>query len=459
MAEKVICIMNPELAEEVSKIIKTIITNKEDLKGKFTVTSQDEQTKIDGSGILYIVDHDKMLDLENYEKLFGKIVILYHKRLDSKVIKMAMRYSAIGVFDATRFFGNRLEYSEIARFEETVKSYLRKKLKDKLLESKLSKPIDWKLKHEPDFTDKTITLFSDEKIRETIIKAKRIVESLKAYVEKIREVRKSVKLEELLQLELDVMEKRKLITVKEKYDLISESTEQSGIKGAEAILITGPTGSGKTVIARQIARQLYGEEFENFFSRVAVSNISENLVETELFGSFPGAFTGSEYKLGKILSNIGGIVFLDEIGEISPKVQAKLLTYMDDLGFQIEGYSNPRGIKAPVLIIAATNRNLEVEIKDGNFRADLYHRFRYKITVPSISERKPDLRYLISFLLQEGKEKLKSKIQRISIEALEKLESYDYPGNFRELESIIFEAIALAEFDERTCILARDIKI
>ncbi|MDD5683692.1 MAG: sigma 54-interacting transcriptional regulator, partial [Mesotoga sp.] len=194
------------------------------------------------------------------------------------------------------------------------------------------------------------------------------------------------------------------------------------------------------------------------FSRISLVNMGDNLLESELFGSFPGSWTGCSYKVGKMVSMAGGAVFLDEIGEISPAIQAKLLTYLDDMKVLIEGFSDPSGVKVPVLIIAATNRDVRKEMSLGNFRSDFFQRFAYEIHMPSLSERKSDFRYILSHLLQVKKKLLNLSIDEISIAAIEKLEGYEYPGNYRELERVVTAAMMSAKMDGREIVLSRDVQ-
>ncbi|HPE69681.1 MAG TPA: sigma 54-interacting transcriptional regulator, partial [Thermotogota bacterium] len=153
----------------------------------------------------------------------------------------------------------------------------------------------------------------------------------------------------------------------------------------------------------------------------------------------------------------GGVVFLDEIGDVPLSMQPKLLTYLDDMVVQMSGWSDPKEIIAPVIIIAATNRNLKEAVRQGTFREDLYHRFTYRLRLPDLKDRRDDFRFLLSYALQKRNQLEGENIARISIQAIEKLERYDYPGNFRELESVVSRAIARAAIMERTIILAEDI--
>ncbi|OAA23714.1 hypothetical protein DU53_02450 [Kosmotoga sp. DU53] len=453
-----------ELNNVLPEIVNRIIHNKEDLRGRvrFEAVSIDK-FKPSRAECLYITTFETLKKInKNIVNLFGKTIFLYSAKLNTEIVKQAQMLSAVGIFDQSRFYGDRLEYSEIARFEQVLKKHLRKKLSYHLLEQEQCKYIDWKVKYEPEDRNKYISLFSDDRMKEAIAMANRIASNLKGYVETLEKIRDCAEVKKLFKLEISGIESSKtkdITKVEDMYSKITEKTESFGLNNIEAVLITGPTGSGKTLMAKYLANELYGDNFQDYFSKIPIVNLSENLVESELFGSFPGAFTDSRYKIGKLLANAGGVVFIDEIGDISPKIQAKLLTYLDDMRIIIEGYSNPKGVKAPVFIIAATNKDLPKEIEKGNFRADLYHRFKYKISLPSLQERKSDLRYLISFVLQEAVHARKSRVKKISIKAIEKLEDYSFPGNFRELESIIFEAVANADLDQRDCVLERDIKI
>ena len=169
-----------------------------------------------------------------------------------------------------------------------------------------------------------------------------------------------------------------------------------------------------------------------------------NLIESELFGREKGAFTGaSARQMGRFELADGGTIFLDEIGEMPLDLQCKLLRVIQDGEFERLG--SPRTIKVDVRIIAASNRNLEEEIKKGNFREDLYYRLNvFPITIPPLRARKDDIRLLVNFFVAKFNKKIGKRIETIPKEALEALENYDWPGNVRELESVIERATIIS---------------
>ncbi len=230
-----------------------------------------------------------------------------------------------------------------------------------------------------------------------------------------------------------------------------------------AILLEGETGTGKTLIARWLNQRL-SDAGKGHLTQIPMVNVSEELLETELFGSVHGAFTGSVSRPGRLLLSWGQTVFLDEIGDAPPALQAKLLVYLDRFAFQPLGWPYLEPIYSPTYIIAATNKDLQKEIKAGNFRDDLYHRFRYKLKVPPMHQRKSDLRVLIDYVLQDPKLN-KSKgnngkeICGITIEALEKIETHIFRGNFRELEDLASRAVYNAVMNGRDVIEAQDIEL
>jgi len=207
------------------------------------------------------------------------------------------------------------------------------------------------------------------------------------------------------------------------------------------VLIQGESGTGKELLARLI---------HNLSPRsgrpmivVNCAALSENLLESELFGHEKGAFTGaSRRRIGRFEEADGGTLFLDEIGELSARVQVKLLRFLQEREFQRVGGNQT--IRSDVRIISATNRNLQGEVKDETFREDLYYRLNVvTIAVPPLRERREDLSPLIDhflnrFAVENGKE-----IQGISAEARDLLLKYDYPGNVRELENIIERAVVI----------------
>jgi transcriptional regulator with GAF, ATPase, and Fis domain len=164
-------------------------------------------------------------------------------------------------------------------------------------------------------------------------------------------------------------------------------------------------------------------------------------LESDLFGHERGAFTGAQQpKKGKLEIADGGTVFLDEAGDISPEIQAKLLRFLQEREFERVGGLKP--IRVDVRIIAATNRNLEGAVSEGRFREDLYHRLQVvPITLPPLRERKEDISGLIDFFLQRFSLETKKKFTEISADARDKLLVYDWPGNVRELGNVMERAV------------------
>jgi transcriptional regulator with GAF, ATPase, and Fis domain len=165
------------------------------------------------------------------------------------------------------------------------------------------------------------------------------------------------------------------------------------------------------------------------------------LVESELFGRERGAFTGSDARqIGRFELADGGTIFLDEIGEMPLELQSKLLRVIQDGEFERLG--SPRTIKTDVRIIAATNRNLEEEIKCGRFREDLYYRLNvFPITMPPLRQRKEDIPLLVNHFVFKFNHKIGKKIDSISTDTMNILQEYHWPGNVRELESVIERAV------------------
>jgi DNA-binding NtrC family response regulator len=209
------------------------------------------------------------------------------------------------------------------------------------------------------------------------------------------------------------------------------------------ILLLGESGTGKELFARAIHN--WSERKDRPFIAINCVGLSKELLESELFGYEKGAFTGaSQLKRGKIEIANGGTVFLDEIGDISEELQAKLLRFLQEREFERVG--GTQLIRVDVRIIAATNRNLEAAVKEGRFREDLFYRINVvPIVLPPLRGRKEDVPALAQFFLQRFSIESKKSFTEISQEALEALNAYDWPGNVRELANVIERAVVLGQ--------------
>jgi len=213
------------------------------------------------------------------------------------------------------------------------------------------------------------------------------------------------------------------------------------------ILLEGESGVGKEVFAKFIHQ--HSPRVNSAFITINCAAIPKELAESELFGHEKGAFTGAaqKTKLGKFELAEGGTILLDEIGELSLDLQVKLLRVLQEKTFYRLG--GEKEIKVDVRVIAATNRNLEEEVKKNTFREDLYYRLNVaKVTIPPLRERKDDIPILIYSFMKEFEAKFNKKIKGIDQEALEFLQQQYWKGNVRELRNTIERAVLMLEDDE-----------
>ena len=209
------------------------------------------------------------------------------------------------------------------------------------------------------------------------------------------------------------------------------------------VLITGETGTGKELVARAIHTS--SSRKNRAFIKVNCGALAPSLIESELFGHEKGAFTGAgARKLGRFELANGGTIFLDEIGELPLELQVKLLRVIQENEFERLG--GTKTIKADVRIIAATNRNLKVEVENGKFREDLWYRLNvYPITVPPLRQRKEDIPLLVEHFVNGYAKKFGKTITSVSPRALQTFQSHSWPGNVRELANAIERAVIHAK--------------
>jgi two-component system response regulator HydG len=225
--------------------------------------------------------------------------------------------------------------------------------------------------------------------------------------------------------------------MKELFDFLAQ------VAPSEAtVLILGESGTGKELVANAIHHN--SPRTQQPFVKVACAALPETLLESELFGHEKGAFTGAiARREGRFQAAHRGTIFLDEVGEMSPAIQTKLLRVLQEREFEPVGSS--RTVKVDVRVIAATNKDLGKEIKEGRFREDLFYRLNViPIHLPPVRERKEDIPALANHFLSLYREKNKKEIKEISPKALDLLIRHDWPGNIRELENCLERAVIVA---------------
>jgi Nif-specific regulatory protein len=209
------------------------------------------------------------------------------------------------------------------------------------------------------------------------------------------------------------------------------------------VLIRGESGTGKELVAHAIH---YGSpRADRPLIKVSCGALPEALVESELFGYEPGAFTDARaQKKGRFELADGGTLFLDEVGELTPSTQVKLLRALQEREFERLGGVKP--IKVNVRLIAATNKDLEAAVQQGVFREDLYYRLNvFSVYLPPLRERKPDIPLLADHFVEKYAARETKDVRRIATTAIDMLMSYHWPGNVRELENCIERAVLVCE--------------
>jgi sigma-54 dependent transcriptional regulator, flagellar regulatory protein len=208
-----------------------------------------------------------------------------------------------------------------------------------------------------------------------------------------------------------------------------------------SIMIYGESGTGKELVARAI-HQSSARENEAFVA-INCGAIPENLLESELFGHVRGAFTGATSpKVGKFERADGGTIFLDEIGDMSPELQVKLLRVLEER--EVERVGGSKTVKVDVRVIAATHRDLESAVEKGAFRQDLFYRLEViPVTLPALKERTSDIPLLISHFLEIFNREKSRAVTGFSEEAVELMTSYPWPGNVRELRNMVERLVVL----------------
>ena len=224
--------------------------------------------------------------------------------------------------------------------------------------------------------------------------------------------------------------------MREVFDLVEKVADCNS-----TILLNGETGTGKGLVAKAI--HLKSKRKKKPYISINCGAIPENLLESELFGHVRGAFTGAtSSKQGKFELADGGTILLDEIGDMSPDLQVKVLKVLEEGEFEQVG--GAKTIKVDVRIIAATHRDLCEEVQKGNFREDLYYRlYVIPLMLPPLKERKSDIPYLVSYFIEQSNQKNDRQLDEVAEDAMAMMMSYAWPGNVRELKNMVERMVVL----------------
>jgi transcriptional regulator with GAF, ATPase, and Fis domain len=211
------------------------------------------------------------------------------------------------------------------------------------------------------------------------------------------------------------------------------------------VLITGETGTGKELVARAIHKR--SPRSARAFVAVNCAAIPSSLIASELFGHEKGAFTGAlQRRQGRFELADGGTIFLDEVGELPAETQIMLLRVLQEREFERVGGSGT--IRMNVRVIAATNRDLRAAVADGTFRGDLFYRLNvFPLDVPALCERRPDIPLFVEYFIHRYAKRVGKRIHCVSKETSQLLQSYDWPGNIRELQNVIERAVIVCDSD------------
>ena len=222
-----------------------------------------------------------------------------------------------------------------------------------------------------------------------------------------------------------------------------ELLRKIAVSPASTILLTGESGTGKDLAAKVIHYE--SNRADGVFQNITCSALPESLLESELFGHERGAFTDAKHQKPGLLEQAdGGTVFLDEIGEMTPALQAKLLRFLEEKTFRRVGGTTD--LRVDVRVVAATNRNLEEAVQSGRFREDLYYRLRVlPVTLPPLRERTGDVAVLASHFVAQFAREFKKGVWGLTADAVRRLEAHGWPGNVRELKNAVERAVLLAE--------------
>ena len=374
---------------------------------------------------------------ERFRDLFDEAPIAYvHEGLDSRFIRAnrtAMRILGIKPEDVPTTYGKtfapdtpdaqrrmREAFESIGRGTDTSGVVLEMRRKDN------GKPfwIQWWSRPDPSGTY-TRTMFLDITDRVLMEQEKARLEAQNIYLQE--EIRSEHNFVEI------VGNSRSLLAVLQQVDQVAPTDA--------TVLIQGETGTGKELIARAIHDR--SPRRGRPLVKVNCGAISAGLVESELFGHVKGAFTGAlSNRDGRFALANRGTIFLDEVGELPPDTQVKLLRVLQEQEFEPIGSS--KTIKVDVRVIAATNRDLSLMVREGKFRSDLFYRLNvFPVTMPPLRERKEDVPLLTMFFLEKFARKLGRPIAHVAEETMSRLYAYSWPGNIRELQNVIERAVVL----------------
>ena len=279
-----------------------------------------------------------------------------------------------------------------------------------------------------------------------VTERRQIVEDLQKSLAEIAELKDRLQAEtEYLKAEVGLARRSRAITGQsDAIGRVMHQVEQVAPTGAP-VLVQGETGTGKELIAEAIHQQ--SARRERVMVKVNCAALPSGLIESELFGREKGAYTGAMTRqIGRFEVADGSTLFLDEIGELSPEVQAKLLRVLES--GQFERLGSPRTVKVDVRLIAATNRNLTEAIQEGRFREDLYYRLNvFPIRVPPLRDRAEDIPKLVWTLLEECSLRMGKKITKVPRSTMEALQRRAWSGNVRELRNVIEYAVIMTQGD------------